>query len=130
MYVRECISEIAAGLVCGKSGCAGVRMWTGFGNRLFAPDACIIHSKKNNCKLNQSKNSTNKQFLRRKSVINVQILNGPVFLSGRNGVRRRKRPLPRLTCADAFEEKTGLSQAEKAADPSHLSDTFGEKDSY
>ena len=54
MYVRECISEIAAGLVCGKSGCAGVRMWTGFGNRLFAPDACIIHSKKNNCKLNQS----------------------------------------------------------------------------
>ena len=86
MYVRECISEIAAGLVCGKSGCAGVRMWTGFGNRLFAPDACIIHSKKNNCKLNQSKNSTNKQFLRRKSVINVQSLNGPVFLSGRNGV--------------------------------------------
>ena len=151
MYVRECISEIAAGLVCGKSGCAGVRMWTGFGNRLFAPDACIIHSKKSNCKLNQSKNFTNKQFLERESVINVQTMNGPVFLSGRNGVRRRKRPQTRLTCADAFEEKTGLrrgkslqscltcadafeektglSQAEKAADPSHLSDTFGEKDS-
>ena len=122
MYVRECISEIAAGLVCGKSGCAGVRMWTGFGNRLFAPDACIIHSKKNNCKLNQSKNSTNKQFLERESVINVQTMNGPVFLSGRNGVRRRKRPQTRHRgegggekgpCADAFEEKTGLRRRKR-----------------
>jgi hypothetical protein len=104
-------------------------MWTGFGNRLFAPDACIIHSKKIKCKLKQSKYSTNKQFLKRETVIIVQNMNGPVFLSGRNGLRRRKRPLPRLTCADAFEEKTGLSQAEKAADPSHLSGTFGEKDS-
>ena len=150
MYVRECISEIAAGLVCGKSGCAGVRMWTGFGNRLFAPDACIIHSKKNNCKLNQSKNSTNKQFLERKSVINMQNYEWPgLFEWEKWDARRRKRPQTRLTCADAFEEKTGLrrgkslqscltcadafeektglSQAEKAADPSHLSDTFGEK---
>ena len=105
MYVRECISEIAAGLVCGKSGCAGVRMWTGFGNRVFPPDACIIHSKKNNCKLKQSKNSTNKQFLGRESVINVQTMNGPVFLSGRNGLRRRKRPLPRLTCQALLVKK-------------------------
>ena len=91
------------------SGCAGVRMWTGFGNRLFAPDACIIHSKKNNCKLNQSKNSTNKQFLERKSVINVQNYEWPgLFEWEKWGARRRKRPQTRLTCADAFEEKTGL----------------------
>lgn len=32
-------------------------------------------------------------------------MNGPVFLSGRNGLRRRKSLQTRLTCADAFEEK-------------------------
>lgn len=106
MYVRECISEIAAGVVCGKSGCAGVRMWTGFGNRLFAPDACIIHSKKNNCKLNQSKNSTNKQYLERKSVINVQNYEWPgLFEWEKWGARRRKRPQTRLTCQTLLVKK-------------------------
>jgi len=128
MYVRECISEIAAGLVCGKSGCAGVRMWTGFGNRLFAPDACIIHSKKNNCKLNQSKNSTNKQFLERKSVINVQNYEWPgLFEWEKWGARRRKRPQTRLTCADAFEEKTGLRRGKSLQSCLTCADAFEEK---
>jgi hypothetical protein len=40
-------------------------------------------------------------------------MNSPVFLSGRNGLRRRKRPQTRLTCADAFEEKTGLRRGKR-----------------